>query len=69
MLATLCGYQGHLLGRLSSHAGVVDSETLMAQGLLQPMEASEAAVNQLLPCGPRAPLRSLFCTLSETDLS
>ena len=44
MLATFCGYQGHLLSRRAPKAGAVDSETLMAQSLLQPLEAAEAAV-------------------------
>ena len=40
----------------------------MAQGLLQPLAAAEAAVNWLFLCGLRAPLMSPFCVLSETDL-
>ena len=44
MLATLCGYQGHLLGRRALEAGAGDSET-DGQGLLQPLAAAEAAVN------------------------
>lgn len=68
MLATFCGYQGHLLSRRAPKAGAVDSETLMAQSLLQPLEAAEAAVNRadFLPEGTsqESILRS-----GETDLS
>lgn len=65
MLATFCGYQGHLLGRRAPKAGAVDSETL---SLLQPMEAAEAAVNRAVFL-PEGTSRESILRSGETDLS